>query len=92
MNAIKQSLAKHGEILLNEKVNWYPGHMYRGMKQLKQNISKIDLFLEIRDSRIPVSSRNYEIDQVISLNQKKKMIVFNKFDLCNKRITKGLIE
>ena len=62
------------------------------MENLKKNINKIDVFIEIRDSRMPISSRNYEIDRQISLNQKKKIIIFNKFDLCNKRITNIILE
>jgi hypothetical protein len=66
--------------------------MYKAMENLKKNINKIDVFIEIRDSRMPISSRNYEIDRQISLNQKKKIIIFNKFDLCNKRITNIILE
>lgn len=87
MNSIKSSIQKHGQVILNEKVNWYPGHMHRGMKHLIEEIKNMDLFLEIRDARIPISSRNYNLDQTISLNQKQKIILFNKYDLCNKRIT-----
>lgn len=43
---------------LGEKVNWFPGHMHRALKLMKENVDKIDCFLEIRDSRVPISSRN----------------------------------
>ena len=62
------------------------------LNSIRININKIDVFIEIRDSRMPISSRNYEIDRQISLNQKKKIIIFNKFDLCNKRITNIILE
>ena len=61
--------------------------MYRAMKNLKKEIKNIDLFIEIRDARVPLCSKNHEIDTFIRLNQKKKIILFNKFDLCNRRIT-----
>lgn len=43
---------------LGDKINWYPGHMHRAMRLIKENISNIDIFLEIRDARAPISSRN----------------------------------
>ena len=52
-----------GIITLPEKVNWYPGHMYRGTNNLIENIKNINIFLEIRDARIPISSKNIEIDK-----------------------------
>lgn len=47
---------------IGEKINWYPGHMHRAMRLLKENVNKIDIFLEIRDARVPISSRNAEFD------------------------------
>lgn len=43
---------------LGEKINWFPGHMHRALKLMKENVDKIDCFLEIRDSRVPLASRN----------------------------------
>ena len=68
---------------LGEKVNWFPGHMHRALKLMKENVDKIDCFLEIRDSRVPLSSRNQEFDDLCSFYSKKKIIVFNKVDLAN---------
>jgi len=68
---------------LGEKVNWFPGHMHRALKLMKENVDKIDCFLEIRDSRVPISSRNQEFDDLCSFYSKKKIIVFNKVDLAN---------
>lgn len=50
---------------------------------MKENTKDVDMFIEMRDSRVPISSRNQEFDELIVKNQKKKLIVFNKFDLCN---------
>jgi len=48
-------------------VNWFPGHMYRGFNHLKDNIKNIDIYLEIRDARLPISSKNMEIDREIRM-------------------------
>ncbi len=47
--------------------------------------------MEIRDARIPFSSRNSEFDAIIKSNQKKKHIIFNKFDLCDQKKTQKII-
>ena len=47
---------------LVEKINWFPGHMCKALKNVKAKVGDIDLFLEVRDARIPFSSRNYEFD------------------------------
>lgn len=65
--------------------------MYRGMKLLKRNIQKIDVFLEVRDSRAPISTFNPEIDEIIKEHQKLKIVLFNKYDLCEKEKTNKTI-
>jgi ribosome biogenesis GTPase A len=75
-----------------ERINWFPGHMYRAMRLIKEFSSSVDVFLEIRDARVPISSKNDEFDALITEHNKKKFIIFNKFDLCNKRITQKLID
>lgn len=66
----------------NFKINWFPGHMNKTYKSLPEAIKKIDLFLEIRDSRIPLSSGNPEIEHLLTENV-KRVILFNKFDICD---------
>jgi ribosome biogenesis GTPase A len=67
----------------NFKLNWFPGHMAKTYKILPDSMKKIDIFLEIRDSRIPLSSGNCELDVLIPPNV-KRFIFFNKYDVCNK--------
>lgn len=57
MSAIIEGIPK-----LAERINWFPGHMYKALREVKERVGDIDTFLEIRDSRIPFSSRNYEFD------------------------------
>ena len=66
----------------NFKLNWYPGHMAKTYRLLPENLKKVDIFLEIRDSRIPISSGNTELNRLIPENV-KRFILFNKFDLCD---------
>ena len=49
---------------ISEKISWFPGHMYRALRLMRENVNKIDYFIEIRDSRIPISSRNQEFDDL----------------------------
>jgi len=66
----------------NFKINWFPGHMARTYRILPEQIKKIDIFLEIRDSRIPISSGNSEIENLLTDNI-RRIILFNKYDLCD---------
>ena len=49
-----------------ENINWYPGHMKKTRELIRDNLKAVDLVVEIIDSRIPVSSRNPIIDELIS--------------------------
>ena len=64
-----------------ENINWYPGHMKKTRELIKENLKAVDLVVEIIDSRIPVSSRNPVIDELIS--GKRRMILLNKADLAD---------
>lgn len=60
---------------------WYPGHMTKAMRQMKEDIKLIDLVIELLDARIPVSSRNPDID---SLGKNKaRLVLLNKSDLAD---------
>lgn len=69
--------------------NWYPGHMAKTKKNLKENLFLIDFVLEIVDARIPLSSKNPEIDNLIG--SKKKIMLLNKCDLADETMTKKFI-
>lgn len=62
---------------------WYPGHMTKAKRQMQEDIKLIDLIIELVDARIPLSSRNPDIDQ---LGQNKaRLILLNKSDLADER-------
>jgi len=60
---------------------WYPGHMTRAIRQMREDIKLVDLVIELLDARIPLSSRNPDID---SLGQNKsRLVILNKSDLAD---------
>ena len=64
-----------------DNINWYPGHMKKTRELIQENLKAVDLVIEIADSRIPVSSRNPLIDEIIS--GKPRLIVLAKSDLAD---------
>ena len=66
-------------------INWYPGHMEKTKRQIKEISPLIDFILELVDARIPVSSRVQGIDDLIK--GKPRLLVMTKSDLCDKRET-----
>lgn len=64
---------------------WYPGHMTKAKRQMQEDMKLIDLVIELVDARLPVSSRNPDIDELGK--QKSRMILLNKFDLADDKIT-----
>nr|WP_298572942.1 ribosome biogenesis GTPase YlqF [uncultured Mogibacterium sp.] len=66
-------------------INWYPGHMKKTRELIQENLKAVDLVVEIVDSRIPLSSRNPIIDELIS--GKKRVVILGKCDLADKHAT-----
>ena len=64
---------------------WYPGHMTKAKRQMQEDIKLIDLVIELVDARIPLSSRNPDIDDLGK--NKYRLILMNKSDLADKRET-----
>ena len=77
---------------VNNKVNinWYPGHMAKTKRLIKENIKLIDIIYEVIDSRIPYSSRVNDIEDLIG--DKSRVLIFTKYDLCDKPETDKFIE
>ena len=66
-------------------IQWYPGHMTKAVRNIKNDIRLVDIVFELRDARIPNASSNPDIDQLTA--GKKRLIVLNKADLADERIT-----
>lgn len=73
-----------------QNINWYPGHMKKTRELIKENLKAVDISIEIVDSRIPVSSRNPVIDELIS--SKPRIVVLGKADLADEEETKRWAE
>lgn len=69
---------------------WYPGHMTKARRMMQENIGLIDLVIELVDARIPLSSRNPDIDELG--RNKARLILLNKSDLADERANKLWIE
>ena len=68
-----------------DNINWYPGHMKKTRELIRENLKAVDAVIEIVDSRIPVSSRNPVIDELIS--GKRRIVVLGKSDLADEKET-----
>ena len=70
----------------NTSINWYPGHMTKALRQMKEDIKLIDVVIELIDARIPYSSKNPDIDKLAE--NKKRVILLNKSDMADDKLTK----
>lgn len=68
---------------------WYPGHMTKAKRMMQENIKLIDLVIELVDARVPMSSRNPDIDELGK--NKARLILLNKADLADEKQTEEWI-
>jgi ribosome biogenesis GTPase A len=66
-------------------IQWFPGHMAKAIRQIKEKRKEIDIILEVLDARIPLSSRNPVLDELFP--DKPRLLLFNKVDLSDRFIT-----
>ncbi len=66
-------------------IQWYPGHMTKAKRMMQENIKLIDIVIELVDARVPLSSKNPDIDELAK--NKYRMILLNKSDLADSRTT-----
>ena len=71
-------------------ISWFPGHMAKTRRQITEDLKMIDVVVEILDARIPNSSQNPDIRQITQ--NKKKIIILNKYDLADNAKTEKWIE
>ncbi len=75
--------------LPSTSINWFPGHMAKTRRQITEDLKLVDVIVEILDARIPISSQNPEIQEIIK--NKKKIIILNKSDLSDEKDNKKWI-
>lgn len=71
-------------------IQWYPGHMTKTRRQIEADLKLVDAVCEIVDARIPVSSRNPDIDSICA--NKPRLIVLNRSDLADWEVTKSWMQ
>lgn len=71
-------------------IQWYPGHMTKAKRAMKEDIKLIDLIIELVDARLPLSSRNPDIDELGA--GKARIILLNKSDLADERYNNSWTE
>ena len=71
-------------------INWYPGHMAKTKRLIKDNLNLIDIIYEVIDARIPYSSKIQDINTLI--NNKPRILVMTKYDLCDKEETEKFVK
>ncbi len=71
-------------------INWFPGHMKKTRDGIKEKLKYIDVVYEVIDSRMPLSSKIKDIDDIIK--DKKKIIIATKYDLCDKNETDKILD
>jgi ribosome biogenesis GTPase A len=71
-------------------IQWYPGHMHKAQKEIREALPKVDLVIEVVDARIPYSSTNPQVSEFIAAeaNSKPVIRVLNKCDLADTEVTK----
>ncbi|MBD5099251.1 MAG: ribosome biogenesis GTPase YlqF [Clostridiales bacterium] len=66
-------------------IQWYPGHMTKTRRQMEEDVKLVDLVAEVVDARIPISSRNPDIDAIVG--NRSRLIVFNRADQADPAMT-----
>lgn len=80
---------KTQESLSKVVINWYPGHMAKTKREIKEKIDLIDIVYEVVDARMPISSKVFDIDDLIK--NKPRILIITKYDLCDKEETYKII-
>ncbi len=78
------------KVFSKTSINWYPGHMAKTKREIKEKINLIDIIYEVIDSRMPSSSKMQDIDDV--LGNKPRVLIMTKYDLCDKEETDKFVK
>lgn len=74
---------------MSNRINWYPGHMFKAKKEIISQLKIIDLVIEVIDARVPISSHNEMLDELTQ--NKEKLLIFTKADLVNENYLKTFL-
>ena len=73
----------------NSPINWYPGHMAKTKREIREKLNLIDIVYEVIDARMPKSSKIVDVDDLIK--DKPRLLIMTKYDLCDKNETNKFI-
>ncbi|XP_037026318.1 mitochondrial GTPase 1 [Bradysia coprophila] len=88
---IPRNLRNSFQIPTKDVIQWFPGHMGKGLKQMQQKLKLIDCIIEVHDARIPLSGRNPDFKYTVS-GLKPHILVLNKKDLTDSRYHRKIAE
>lgn len=71
-------------------IQWFPGHMAKARREVTEKLKLVDIIFELIDARLPLSSRNPMIDEVI--NQKPRLLILNKSDMADEQETRKWVD
>lgn len=74
----------------SSSINWYPGHMAKTKREIKEKLPLIDVVYEVVDARMPISSKVIDIDDIIK--NKPRILIMTKYDMCDKSQTDKIIK
>ena len=80
-----KKMDENAKSLPSTSINWYPGHMAKTKRLIKENLNNIDIIYEVVDSRIPYSSKIKDVDELIK--NKTRLLIMTKKDLCDINVT-----
>ena len=67
------------------QLQWFPGHMAKTRRMIQDNLKLVDVVIELVDARLPLSSRNPDVDKIIG--SKPRIVVLNKADIADNSLT-----
>ena len=86
----KQNKVNNTEVDNKTNINWFPGHMQKTKRLIKEKYNLIDVVYEVIDARIPFCSKINDLDELIK--NKKRILIMNKSDLCDLNETKKWVK
>ena len=78
------------KVFQKSNINWYPGHMAKTKREIKEKLPLIDVVYEVVDARMPISSKVIDIDDIIK--NKPRILLMTKYDMCDKSQTDKIIK
>lgn len=76
--------------LPSTSINWYPGHMAKTRREIKDRLPLVDIVYEVIDARMPISSRIIDLDDLVK--NKPRILIVTKYDLCDNKVTDKILD